>query len=144
MCHQYDNPFELIYIRLINFKYSCIIQESNRKGIIVKNEKCNSKSNAKVCPFDFCERWTCCEDIIDNYVDCKRYYDDNINFIGGSCIDVYSGQTGTCTIRTHCPILENRSFVNITTCGYDCCTLMICCPNSNYQPIEISDNSNFI
>lgn len=143
MCHQYDNPFEIIFVRLINFKYSCKIEGSNRKGIVVRNNKCNTTNIAKVCPYDFCERWTCCEDIIENDFDCKRFYNNNINFIGGSCIDVYSGQTGTCRILKHCEALNNRSYVNITRCGYDCCTLMMCCPNSNYQPIGISDNSKF-
>lgn len=143
VCKDVDDPFEAIRTRLQHFNYSCTIENSDKKGFITNKQFCKTSTDQKVCIYDFCEGWTCCEnEHFTENPECNRYFHANIKFIGNSCTDELSETTGTCRLIDHCPEVNGRALRNLTICGYDCCTPFVCCPML-IDSHPVSKSSNF-
>lgn len=89
--------------------------------------------NQRICDYDFCKDYICCPitDIKPTFINTEertRY----LNIIGGSCVDEKTGEAGVCKPLHRCHDLTSLNpynRVNYTTCGFDLCTKLICCPN---------------
>lgn len=60
--------------------------------------------------------------------------------VGDNCFDKSSGLPGVCTHINFCPYLFQQSRLqSLTSCGFDCCSDVICCPHPNLAILGISD-----
>lgn len=71
----------------------------------------------------------------------EQFYSNEYSLIvGDNCFDKLSGLPGVCTQINFCPYLFQQSRLeNLTSCGFDCCSDVICCPHPNLAILGISD-----
>lgn len=130
VCHQFDDVNYTIRNRIFHEEYCTA---NGKPGVYKGKYQCNKSSteiNQTLCDYDFCEDAVCCP-----FSDIKAYtfsYDKTrfLNIIGGSCVDKITGEDGTCKTAVQCN--EDR-IVNYTSCGFEFCTELICCPNKRLK-----------
>lgn len=131
VCFRYDNATYKIENRLNQEDYCTI---NGAKGIYKIKSDCNSTAavlNQRVCDYDFCKGFVCCPmtdvvPIFSNSLETKVFVD----IIGGSCVDEITGEAGICKPSERChdftQLVSTRR--NYTSCGYEFCIELKCCP----------------
>lgn len=146
--------------KLINLSQCSV---DGKLGVFKPIENCEKKNRledkTKICKFEFCGEYVCCNepkeiknDFVENEVGkfeipsdwgtCYHAFNDFIGIIGEICTVEETGTAGTCRDVHQCPFYKQKENhgMNKTLCGYESCFDLVCCPQIDFEKTERADH----
>lgn len=132
--------------QLLTLKSNCTIPGTDRTGKYSRNQCVATKDSPeqKICLTDNCESFYCCENAEPPEQMCvpiKNKINSLTEFISKPCYDTIRNTAGTCRPSNKCSKLFNKEAVS---CGSECCTEFVCCPDDDLSLLSLPQQSRFI
>lgn len=128
---------------MIKLKATCTIPGTNQLGKYSRFECETPKESTpqSVCYDEYCQTFYCCAtEPLDIF--CKptsnQSLSDLTEIISKKCYDSIRKINGVCRPRDTCPKLFGKEVVS---CGEDCCTEFVCCPDDDFSSMRVSQQS---